>query len=109
MNNLGKSFSLLVMIFLACGEIFLASAATPLKMEKNHASKGDAALQAKVMKTTGIIKKMDDSTLVLQNGRKYSLKGVKVFFSRDGQRPLANKKLAEMMFVNDRLVEVVVK
>jgi hypothetical protein len=104
-----KRLSLFVVIFFLWGGLSAVFAVTPLKIDKNVAPKGDSAAAVKVKKAAGVIKILDESKLVLQDGRKFSLSGVKVIESRGKTKAKADGRVADMMFVNDRLVEVVVK
>jgi hypothetical protein len=82
-------------------------------VEKAPQQSGAFTGHVKVQKVTGVVKKMDIDTLLLENNRKYSLKGVKVIDlsvrSAPGGKVPVNQKLAEMTFVNDRLTEVVLR
>ena len=88
-------------------------AVTSGTVSKAPQKSGSVTSHVKVKKVTGVIKKMDGDTLLLENKRKYSLKGVKIIdlsgrSVRGGKVP-ASQKLAEMTFINDRLTEVVLR
>ncbi len=64
--------------------------------------------QTKVLKATGIISKIQNNTLYLENGKTYSLKGVKIQYGK-GKPVLSGKKMAEMFFINGALKEVTIR
>jgi hypothetical protein len=64
----------------------------------------------KVQKVTSAVKSYDGKTLVLENGKEYSLSGVKVMnFSAKRKAKALNAVVAEMTFVGSRLTEVVLR
>jgi hypothetical protein len=109
MRDLLRRLSLFIVVFFVWGGLSAVFAVTPLKIDNNVAPKGDSVAAVRVKRVAGVIKTLDDSKLTLQNGRKFSLNGVKVIGSRRGKKAKAGGLMADMMFVNDRLVEVVVK
>jgi len=64
--------------------------------------------QTKVLKVAGIVSKIQDNTLYLENGKKYSLKGVKIEYGK-GKSVSRGKKMAEMFFINGVLKEVTIR
>ena len=64
--------------------------------------------QTKVLKVAGIVSKIQNDTLYLENGKKYSLKGVKIEYGK-GKRVSQSKKMAEMFFINGVLKEVTIR
>jgi hypothetical protein len=113
MNGFGKIAVFFLGVALATGGCTAAHAVTPGIVENapQHGS-GDVSDHVKIRKVTGVIKKMDSDTLLLENNRKYSLKGVKVIDLSGGAekgKVTANQKLAEMTFINNRLTEVVLR
>ena len=90
-----------------------AHAVTLRTVEKAPQQSGSVTGQVKVTKVTGVIKKMDGNTLLLENKQEYSLKGVTVVDlsvrSAPGGKVRANQTLVEMTFINDRLTEVVLR
>ena len=113
MNGYGKIVAFFLGAALVTGGGPAAHAVTPGALEKAPQQSGAVTGQAKVRKVTGVIKKMYGDTLLLENKRKYSLTGVKVVDlgvrSAPGVKVPADRKLAEMTFVNDRLTEVVLR
>lgn len=109
MNGPCKRLSALVVVFFLWGGLSAVFAVTPLKIDNKVAPKGDSAAAVRVRKAAGVIKTLDDSKLVLQDGRKFSLNGVKVIVAKRKTGTKADGRVADMMFVNDRLIEVVVK
>ncbi len=59
----------------------------------------------KILKVVGIVAKISNNTLYLENKKKYDLSGVKVTYSK-GKKISKKKQIAEMFFVNGVLKEV---
>lgn len=70
-------------------------------------SKAPAATQTKILKVVGIVARISNNTLYLQNKKKYDLRNVKVTYNQ-GKRISEKKRTAEMYFVNDILKEVII-
>lgn len=64
--------------------------------------------QTKVLKVSGVVSKIQNNTLYLENGKSYSLKGVKIEHGK-GKPVLQGKKMAEMFFINGVLKEVTIR
>ena len=56
-------------------------------------------------KIHGFVKSMDGGTLVLTDGRRFSLSGAKIINKLSPKRP-AGRAIVEMTFVNNNLVQV---
>lgn len=65
--------------------------------------------QNQVTKTSQFVKKITDNVLYLENKKSYDLTGVNVIDLTGKKRVSQNKKLAEMMFVNGKLKEVILR
>jgi len=66
--------------------------------------------QTRMMKVTGFIKKIENNVLYLENNQRYDLSNVSVTdLSGSGNRVSTKKRTAEMLFVNDKLREVVIR
>jgi hypothetical protein len=90
--------------------IIFASASFSVALMSSGGSKPNAVSspsQAKILKVVGIVEKISDNTLYLENNKKYDLRNVKVTYNK-GKRISENKKTAEMLFVNGVLTEVVI-
>lgn len=112
MNRYSKIAAFFLGAALVTGGASTVHAVTPGALEKAPQQSGAVTGQAKVQKITGVIKKMDGDTLLLENKRKYSLTGVKVVdlgVSAPRGKVPATRRLAEMTFVNNRLTEVVLR
>lgn len=64
--------------------------------------------QTKVLKVAGIVSKIQNDTLYLENGKRYGLKGVKIEYGK-GKPVSRGKKMAEMVFINGVLKEVTIR
>ncbi|OQB54209.1 MAG: hypothetical protein BWX99_02186 [Deltaproteobacteria bacterium ADurb.Bin151] len=69
---------------------------------------GELTGQPAIMKFVGVVDKIENNTLYLQSGQKYSLNGVKVEYSK-GKPISRSKKMADMFFVNGVLKEVTIR
>jgi len=66
-----------------------------------------APSQTKMLKVTGVVKKMQDNILYLENNKRYNLRNVKVTEAYDRNNRISDKKrMAEMLFINGKLKEV---
>jgi len=73
----------------------------------NLPSPAAAPARTKMLKVTGVVKKIQDNVLYLENNKRYNLKNVKVTEAYDRNNRISDKKLmAEMLFVNGTLKEV---
>jgi hypothetical protein len=112
MKGFGKIAVFFLGVALVSGSGPAVHAVTPGTVQKAPQQSGASTGHAKVKKVTGVVKKIDGNTLLLENKQKYSLKGVKVVDLSAGAAKgnvTANQKLAEMTFINDRLTEVVLR
>jgi len=64
--------------------------------------------QTKALKVAGIVSKIQNDTLYLENGKRYDLRGVKIEYSK-GKPVSRGKKIAEMFFINGVLKEVTIR
>lgn len=109
MSGTKQILSIVVAItFSLCGA---ASALTPkpgtLKTEKG----AETTVQSKLQRVTAFMDRIEDNVLYLQNKKSYNLSGVKVVYGKAGSKKpalSAKKKIVEMIFVDDRLREVIV-
>lgn len=67
------------------------------------------ANQNKVTKTSQFVKRIANNVLYLEGNKSYDLSGVNVIDLTGTKRVSQNKKLAEMMFVNGKLKEVILR
>ena len=65
--------------------------------------------QNQVTKTSQFVKKIAGNVIYLENKKSYDLTGVNVIDLTGTKRVSQNKKLAEMMFVNGKLKEVILR
>lgn len=72
------------------------------------ASSGPLTSQPEILKVAGVVKKIENNTLYLQSGKKYSLNGVRVEYSK-GKAVSGSKKIADMFFMNGKLKEVTIR
>jgi hypothetical protein len=79
-----------------------ASVGNPASADQRGSSTGNTITRA-----TGFVKYEDASTLTLTDGRQYSLSGVKVVRMGQSTDP-KKKKIAEMVFINKELNEVII-
>jgi hypothetical protein len=75
--------------------------------KSNRVSSPSPTAPTKILKVVGIVAKITNDTLYLENKKKYDLRNVKVTYNK-GKRFSENKKTAEMFFVNGVLKEVVI-
>lgn len=64
--------------------------------------------RTKALKVAGVVSKIQNDTLYLENGKRYSLKGVKIEYGK-GKPVSRNKKMAEMFFIDGVLKEVTIR
>lgn len=65
----------------------------------------------RIFKSTSIVKSFDGKTLILENKKTYSLAGVKMLDQTQDSRTKTKSlkiKVAEMTFIDGRLIEVVI-
>ena len=67
------------------------------------------ANQNQVTKSSQFVKRIADNVLYLENKKSYDLKEVNVIDLTDKRRVSEKKKLAELMFVNGVLKEVILR
>jgi hypothetical protein len=69
-----------------------------------------APSQIRMLKVIGFIKKIENNVLYLENNQRHDLSNVSVTdLSGSGNRVSTKKRTAEMLFVNDKLREVVIR
>lgn len=63
-----------------------------------------------LVKVTGFVVKIQDHVLYLENNKRYDLRNVKLTdLSRAGKAVSKKKRMAEMVFINGALKEVVIR
>jgi hypothetical protein len=67
-----------------------------------------APSQRQILKVTAAVKKIENNTLYLQSGKKYDLRDVSVHYAKSakGKAHSPSGKMADMLFINDVLMEV---
>jgi len=107
MHECQKTLIAVIISFLFIFSIGVAGArmATGVGAAKGAAPAG----QNQVTKTSQFVKKITDNMLYLENKKSYDLTGVNVIDLTGKKRVSQNKKLAEMMFVNGKLQEVILR
>lgn len=108
MNKWDRYLFLLAILLVGRFDGTMLHAVTPLKMERDPGAVVEIA-PAKIRKVAGIVKTMDNAALVLKNGKKYSLAGVRVITFGKGSAAQSTGRVADMTFVNERLVEVAIR
>jgi len=72
------------------------------------ATPGKLTGQPEILRVVGVVKKIENNTLYMQSGQKYSLNGVRVEYSK-GKPISRTKKMADMFFINGVLKEVTIR
>jgi hypothetical protein len=94
----------LVVLIIFASVSFSIALTTSGGSESNTVSSTPSPSPTKILKVVGIVAKITDDTLYLENNKKYDLRNVKVTYNK-GKKI---KKTAEMFFVNGVLKEVVI-
>jgi hypothetical protein len=69
-----------------------------------------APSRVKMLKVTGVVKKIQNNILYLENNKGYNLSNVKITEAYDRNSRISEKKrMAEMLFINGTLKEVTIR
>jgi len=117
MSNLRTIISVVIMALLISASTSYSMTfkkAEPVKKSEKITSHKHRSVtsthKVRVKKISGILKKIEDNVLYLNNNTKHNLRGVKVIdFTKKARRTLKERKTVEMTFINGKLKEVIIR
>ncbi|MFA6411648.1 MAG: hypothetical protein WCW53_03060 [Syntrophales bacterium] len=87
--------------------LLIISLSQAVAVTGNLPSPAAAPARTKTLRVTGVVKKMENNVLYLENNKRYDLRNVKVTEAYDLNNRISDKKrMAEMLFINGTLKEV---